>query len=186
MPDRLVLTRPGDDDSLPVVVLVSPEDGIATPGPFVSIEVGTFVEMDLAEFEWLLEQAGPKALERLRALTNDTKEIVMAEQADPTLARAEQVLAAGTPVADLTGVELLALFEGKARRIVSDPDADGATAKRAAAMAITYGQEARQRYTEALAHLRGTHNPVDLEALDRAGVSAEEERARFEDESRGA
>lgn len=101
---------------------------------------------------------------------------------------------------DLTGVELLALFEQRCIAFRDEQAAafqqelqggdltDGdeerlqttARVGRAMALAITYGQEARQRYTEGLAHMRGTHNPVDLEALAAAGVSAAEERARFE------
>lgn len=109
---------------------------------------------------------------------------------EPTRERAERVLEAGTAVKDLTGVELLALFElrcEETRHRVAGadiPDAGRAAAGRAASLAITYGQEARQRYTEALAHLRGTHNPVDIEALDRDGVTAEQERIRFEDANR--
>lgn len=107
-------------------------------------------------------------------------------EGDPTLQRAAAVLEAGTPVEDLSGVELLALFELKCVGVRQQANAAelGPTAGRAVALAITYGQEARQRYTEALAHLRHTHNPVDLEALDRDGVSAEQERIRFEEANR--
>lgn len=112
---------------------------------------------------------------------------------DPTQARAEACVAAGTKAGDLTGVELLALFEAKASQareaateLISHPDTHdtGMAGTRASNLAITYGQEARQRYTEALAHLRGTHNPVDIEALDRDGVTAEQERLRFEEANR--
>jgi len=102
---------------------------------------------------------------------------------DPTLRRAAHC--DHKRAGQLTGVETLALFERKARAVRDDADSPP-DAKRAAALAITYGQEARQRYTEALAHINGTHNPVDLEALADAGVSAEQERARFEVENQAS
>ena len=61
-----------------------------------------------------------------------------------------------------------------------------ARVRRACALAITYGQEARQRYTEALAHTRGTHDPVDLERIWERGDTAAGERARYVTEFRSA
>ncbi len=63
---NLRFVRPGADDEIPVVVTVQEGDGAWTPGPCAQVEAGNVVELTADELQWLLEDAGPKALARLR------------------------------------------------------------------------------------------------------------------------
>jgi hypothetical protein len=69
--DTLHLLRPGSETRSPLSVMVLVTDGGWTPGPYCSIELGTELELTADELEWLLDEAGPAALERLRAMTTD-------------------------------------------------------------------------------------------------------------------
>lgn len=64
----LRLERPGDEDGLPVIIEVCEEDGAWTPGPFCNVSCGNEIELDLDRLAWLVEDAGPAALAKLRAL----------------------------------------------------------------------------------------------------------------------
>ena len=64
----LRLERPGTDEELPIFLTVRAEDGNWTPGPHATIEAGNVVEVNEAELAWLVEDAGPRALEALRGL----------------------------------------------------------------------------------------------------------------------
>lgn len=69
--ERLTVVRRGDDESIPVVVTAEPGDGAWTPGPCAQIEAGNVIELDVDELAWLVEDAGPKVLTALRALTKE-------------------------------------------------------------------------------------------------------------------
>lgn len=68
MPDPVRFERPGNDEDLPVVVVVQEADGAWTPGPCVSIESGSVIELTPSEFEWLVSDVGQAALKALRDL----------------------------------------------------------------------------------------------------------------------
>lgn len=55
-----------DEERVPPRIEVVRSEGAWTPGPFVCVIAGNEVEFNAAEFEWLIEVAGPIALARLR------------------------------------------------------------------------------------------------------------------------
>lgn len=68
MGDALRIVHLGDEERLPMVVTVEAGDGAWTPGPCAQVECGNVIELTVAELEWLVQDAGPQALTRLRAL----------------------------------------------------------------------------------------------------------------------
>lgn len=68
MSEPVRFERAGTEEDLPIVVVVQEDDGGWTPGPCASIESGNLIELDVDELAWLVEDAGPKALEALREM----------------------------------------------------------------------------------------------------------------------
>jgi hypothetical protein len=72
--DDLVIKRDAGLTALPLVVTVLRGHGAFTPGPCAVVECGNFIELTVEELAWLMEDAGPKALDRLRELAGSTSE----------------------------------------------------------------------------------------------------------------
>lgn len=68
MPADLVLMRPGGEDRPPLEVTVCRQAGGWTPAPYVAVEAGNVIELTADELLWLIQAAGPWALDRLREL----------------------------------------------------------------------------------------------------------------------
>jgi hypothetical protein len=57
-----------------MVVRVSVREGAWTPSPHCAIEAGPEIELNVQELAWLVEEAGPTALDALRYGTRELAE----------------------------------------------------------------------------------------------------------------
>jgi hypothetical protein len=66
VPPELVMSLPNGADRPPLQVCVVRESGGWTPGAHVVVESGNHLELNERELEWLIGEAGPRALAALR------------------------------------------------------------------------------------------------------------------------
>lgn len=57
---------PESDDRLAIELGVVRSEGIWTPAPYAHLKAGNEIELTADELAWLVEDAGPKALAKLR------------------------------------------------------------------------------------------------------------------------